>query len=218
MILLFCSQLGHCFTATKQTIMGLRHEIRWKCFQFLMKMFWHLSYAPVSSLCQPKDNRNDSCALIKVTYVNSMSTVAHEIGHKIGIYHDREGCELHGVMSPVHEKPFHWTDCSNKDLDLFVANKTLSECLSQRSGQPLKGWDLNSNTFHSYSMDDQCSINFGPMYKVYQGPLLTKVCQSLQCIYDLVYPINAGAPLETTVCTNKTLKFVGKCVQGVCVW
>ena len=180
-------------------------------------MFDHDRNSYLDGVCT---NTNTNCAIVFIKYVSSIWTMAHEIMHTLGVRHDKPSTnKCNGIMGTTNvgtPETFIWTRCTNNYLDIFLSNTTMSQCLDTSSGTPLRDWnplsDPSNIDFHSYSVDEQCSLNWGPKYSRLDKSKVD--CTSLPCGYDLLYLLSVGRPLERTICGENPLK---RCALGNCV-
>ncbi|KAL1491581.1 hypothetical protein ABEB36_012156 [Hypothenemus hampei] len=175
-------------------------------------------YAPVGGVCDPKR----SCALTKDEGLSSAFIIAHEMAHILGLSHDgdkksRNSCEnesfegsvMASMVSATFSK-FSWSSCSKKEYNDKVGNWT---CLlnSPRTSEEIL---LNSTLQTTFSMDEQCRVEFGDGYLMCRAFDIIEPCSHLWCghkDYPLVCKTKKGPPLEGTECG-----FGKWCLSGYC--
>ncbi|XP_019277655.1 A disintegrin and metalloproteinase with thrombospondin motifs 19 isoform X4 [Panthera pardus] len=131
--------------------------------------------AYLSGMCSEKRK----CIIAEDNGLNLAFTIAHEMGHNMGINHDNDhpSCAdgLH-IMSGEWIKgqnlgDVSWSRCSKEDLERFLRSKA-SSCLLQTNPQSVNSVMVPSKLpGMTYTADEQCQILFGP---------LASFCQEMQ--------------------------------------
>ncbi|XP_041036572.1 A disintegrin and metalloproteinase with thrombospondin motifs 5-like [Carcharodon carcharias] len=128
-----------------------------------------LGLAHIGTVCQPDQN----CAVIQDIGLQSAFTIAHEIGHLLGMPHDSSDiCAQMGEMPSANQMMSNmlvridysvpWSRCSSR-LSLGFFESGRADCLlnkpqvSLSASAPLAG--------RSYDADQQCRLTYGPGHR-----------------------------------------------------
>uniref|UniRef100_A0A670KJC4 ADAM metallopeptidase with thrombospondin type 1 motif 19 n=1 Tax=Podarcis muralis TaxID=64176 RepID=A0A670KJC4_PODMU len=211
---------------------------KWQHEEFGKKNDIHLEMSTswVASFC-PFVNKNKKCS---IAYLNGMCsekrkciiaednglnlafTIAHEMGHNMGINHDNDhpSCAdgLH-IMSGEWIKgqnlgDVSWSRCSREDLERFLRSKA-SNCLLQTNPQSLNSVIIPSKLpGMTYNADEQCQILFGPTASFCQE-MQHVICTGLWCKVEgeKECKTKLDPPMDGTDCdTGKWCK-AGECTS-----
>ncbi|XP_078531739.1 A disintegrin and metalloproteinase with thrombospondin motifs 19 [Lissotriton helveticus] len=140
--------------------------------------------AYLNGMCSEKRK----CIIAEDNGLNLAFTIAHEMGHNMGINHDNDNpsCAdgLH-IMSGEWIKgqnlgDVSWSRCSREDLERFLRSKA-SNCLLQTNPQSLSSVIIPSKLPEiAYTADEQCQILFGPTSSFCQE-MQHGICAGLWC-------------------------------------
>lgn len=140
--------------------------------------------AYLNGMCSEKRK----CIIAEDNGLNLAFTIAHEMGHNMGINHDNDhpSCAdgLH-IMSGEWIKgqnlgDVSWSRCSKEDLERFLRSKA-SNCLLQTNPQSVNSVMVPSKLpGMTYTADEQCQILFGPLASFCQE-MQHVICTGLWC-------------------------------------
>ncbi|XP_026559737.1 A disintegrin and metalloproteinase with thrombospondin motifs 19 [Pseudonaja textilis] len=210
-----------------------------------MSTSWNENVSPVDAavLITRKDfcvHKDEPCDTVGIAYLNGMCsekrkciiaednglnlafTIAHEMGHNMGINHDNDhpSCAdgLH-IMSGEWIKgqnlgDVSWSRCSRDDLERFLRSKA-SNCLLHTNPQSLNSVIIPSKLPGiTYTANEQCQILFGPTASFCQE-MQHVICAGLWCKVEgeKECKTKLDPPMDGTDCdTGKWCK-VGECIS-----
>ncbi|KAK0097204.1 hypothetical protein PV326_002939 [Microctonus aethiopoides] len=162
-------------------------------------------YAPVAGVCDP----SRSCALNRDE--DSLG-LTHDGDETADNFCGREAL-MGSVMAPMVAATFHrfhWSSCSREEYHRRVKQWT---CLNNYPG--IKNVTVLKEMFHdSFTMDEQCRMEFGDGYELCRSLNTPGLCSHLWCSYKStpqVCKTKKGPPLEGTICGKDKW-----CVNGYC--
>ncbi|KAI1885176.1 hypothetical protein AGOR_G00217490 [Albula goreensis] len=177
-----------------------------------------LGMADVGTICSPERN----CAVIEDDGLHAAFTVAHEIGHLLGLSHDdSKFCEerfgsseekrlMSSILTSIDaSKP--WSRCTSATITDFFDDGN-ADCLLDPPRQPLLGPEELPG--QSYDAVRQCRLAFGMEYTVCPG---MDVCARLWCAVirqgQMVCLTKKLPAVEGTPCAKGRICLHGKCVD-----
>ncbi|XP_069481726.1 A disintegrin and metalloproteinase with thrombospondin motifs 19 [Ambystoma mexicanum] len=174
--------------------------------------------AYLSGMCSEKRK----CIIAEDNGLNLAFTIAHEMGHNMGINHDNDNpsCAdgLH-IMSGEWIKgqnlgDVSWSRCSREDLERFLRSKA-SNCLLQTHPQSLSSVIIPSELPEmTYTADEQCQILFGPTSSFCQE-MQHGICAGLWCKVEgeKECKTKLDPPMDGTECDDGKWCKAGECTS-----
>ncbi|XP_056234445.1 A disintegrin and metalloproteinase with thrombospondin motifs 17 isoform X2 [Seriola aureovittata] len=162
------------------------------------------------------------CVLAEDNGLNLAFTIAHELGHNMGMSHDDDHttCTGHShIMSGEWVKgrnpsDLSWSSCSRDDLENFLRSKA-SACLLHTDPRSRYQVRLPPKLpgMH-YSVDEQCQILFGTN-ATFCNDMEHLMCAGLWCLVegDASCKTKLDPPLDGTECGADKWCRAGECVS-----
>ncbi|XP_068196716.1 A disintegrin and metalloproteinase with thrombospondin motifs 17 isoform X2 [Antennarius striatus] len=162
------------------------------------------------------------CVLAEDNGLNLAFTIAHELGHNMGMSHDDDhtNCSGHShIMSGEwvkgrNPKDLSWSSCSRDDLENFLRSKA-SACLLHTDPSSRYQVHLPPKLpgMH-YSVDEQCQILFGTN-ATFCNDMEHLMCAGLWCLVkgDSSCKTKLDPPLDGTDCGADKWCRAGECVR-----
>ncbi|XP_046367017.1 A disintegrin and metalloproteinase with thrombospondin motifs 16-like isoform X2 [Haliotis rufescens] len=142
-----------------------------------------LGFAPIEGMC----NRIRSCTINEDTGLATALTIAHEMGHNFGMYHDGEGnyCthSAGSIMAPTlmgKDGLFQWSVCSRDYLTKFL-NTPQADCLEDKPKHVAELKFPTKLPGELYNADVQCKWQFGSKAKLCTYDFGKDTCKALWC-------------------------------------
>ncbi|KAM6981431.1 A disintegrin and metalloproteinase with thrombospondin motifs 17 isoform 2-T3 [Aplochiton taeniatus] len=162
------------------------------------------------------------CVLAEDNGLNLAFTIAHELGHNMGMSHDDDHATCTGhshIMSGEWVKgrnpsDLAWSSCSRDDLENFLRSKA-SGCLLHTDPRSRYQVRLSPKLpgMH-YSADEQCQILFGTN-ATFCNDMEHLMCAGLWCLVegDSSCKTKLDPPLDGTECGSDKWCRAGECVS-----
>ncbi|XP_031561607.1 A disintegrin and metalloproteinase with thrombospondin motifs 7-like isoform X2 [Actinia tenebrosa] len=168
------------------------------------------------------------CSVSEDNGLNVAFTIAHELGHNLGIYHDGEGnsCsdfsgEIPHLMSArwlLRNKHggMKWSQCSKRSLKAFLKSED-SKCLRRHSKSKKIALPPDLPGVR-YSADDQCRLQYGNRAR-HCLKFKAKLCRELWCEIEGEQSCRSklNPPAKGTACGRDKWCMFGSCVENTII-
>ncbi|XP_012557771.2 A disintegrin and metalloproteinase with thrombospondin motifs 7 isoform X1 [Hydra vulgaris] len=177
--------------------------------------------------------RNRKCILVEDTGLSTAYTIAHELGHSLGLTHDNldNNCMFSSVDQPhimvskwpvPIQLPFRWSSCSKKQLIEFLFSYK-SSCLWIKSSS--ENWLDEKDLLHLlpgqiYDANKQCKHHYGTLAEhcthFKKTSLKTETCSQLWCQTNGSFEcLSKGDPAAAgTKCADGMFCIDGQCINS----
>ncbi|KAM4808990.1 A disintegrin and metalloproteinase with thrombospondin motifs 12 [Rhinophrynus dorsalis] len=172
-----------------------------------------LGLSHLSGMCQPFK----SCNINEDSGLPAAFTIAHELGHSLGIQHDGQGndCEVIGrhpyIMSrqlQYDTSPLTWSPCSKEYVTRFL-DRGWGFCLDDvPAKKDLKPPIIAPGVL--YDVNHQCQLQYG-LNATFCAEV-DNVCQTLWCAVKNSCRSKLDAAADGTRCGENKWCFNGKCI------
>ncbi|XP_054289073.1 A disintegrin and metalloproteinase with thrombospondin motifs 7-like [Macrosteles quadrilineatus] len=183
-----------------------------------------LGVAHVGGMCEP----DRSCNINEDNGITLAHTIAHEMGHNFGMFHDssrsgcsgRQGSTLH-VMTPTFEADslnIAWSECSRRDITHFL-DQGSGRCLEDRPAVQDDYTYPELPPGAMYNADYQCRLQFGPDSTVCSPS--DEICSRLWCTVEgmcttNLYPAAPGTHCDKHMwCVNQACVSIGESSEPI---
>ncbi|XP_071156036.1 A disintegrin and metalloproteinase with thrombospondin motifs 16-like isoform X1 [Mytilus edulis] len=167
-----------------------------------------LSY--IGAICS-KDN---SCSVNEDTGLDIGLTIAHELGHSLGMSHDgKAGCRKDvNIMSANGAGGLKWSKCSAKSLEETMSSSSKSSCLNDApAGTATNFNNIREKPGRFYSANKQCQLALAFEESAYCHNQVN--CRVLKCKNSNNDCVSYSSPLvDGTECGNRKWCLDGECV------
>ncbi|XP_065365099.1 A disintegrin and metalloproteinase with thrombospondin motifs 6 isoform X1 [Calliphora vicina] len=177
-----------------------------------------LGLANVGGMCKPKQ----SCSVNEDNGIMLSHTIAHELGHNFGMFHDtakigchpRVGSIVH-IMTPTFGADtlqVCWSNCSRKFITHFL-DQGLGECLDDKPDDKIEYAYPEEQPGHRYSAEVQCRLQYNVTdSEVRACSSMNEICSTLWCRVNGECITNMRPTAPGTPCGSRKWCQNGQCV------